>query len=260
MSPVAARWLAPVAGLMLGLSIFIGVAFAAAPRAWAADPQAPTVIFTNGSQSRACRSAPAVTSLTVPEGTAFAVTNALGRDAVVYVGGSSVLAVDDDDGALLMLSAGQHDVRMVPECLEFSAAGTLTVTVTGSEPTPADTTQTSAASVPSPAADPTSAPAPPAAGAGGSQPNSATTGAGPVDSAALETVAATTADPTADSPTAARPRSGSGVAAAGVISAEPLTLDDESHSKGLRLLAAVATICVLGVTAAIIRAIVRLSP
>jgi hypothetical protein len=207
----------------------------------------------------ACRSAPTLNSLTVPEGTAFAVTNELGRSAVVYVGDASVLPVADGDGALLTLTPGQHDVRMVPDCLEVAAAAPLAVTVTPNEPTPAGTTATSPASRPSSAAPPAgttnpASPPDPPAGAGQPRPTTAAPRTSPVDSAEPEIVAGATAEPTA------RPRSGSGAAAPGVVSAEPLSLDDESHSKGLRLLAAVASICVLGVTAAIIRAIVRLSP
>jgi hypothetical protein len=45
-----------------------------------------------------------------------------------------------------------------------------------------------------------------------------------------------------------------------VIAASPVELDGGHSSKGVRMLAVVAAICLLGVTAAIIRSIVRLSP
>lgn len=268
------RRLTLLAGLVLGLLTVPGAALVAGGGAWAAGEE-PTVTFARGFPPRACSSAPSVTSVSVPEGTGIVVANATGRDGSVHVGGASVLPVADGTGVLLVLAVGQHEVRLVLECHTYNQAGPLAVTVTGEAPPPppppAESAPDSAPASTTSAAPPSTSPnlpaAPTAAGAGGAQtstrPGSAGSGGGRAPATTAGEPSTGSAATPAGTTSAAAPMPGAtvpGPMAAGVISATPVALVDPGHSKGLRLLAAVATICVLGVTAAIIRAIVRLSP
>jgi hypothetical protein len=239
-----------LAALTLGLLAGPALGLVDGPRAVAAEQDTPTVTFENG-PGRSCASAPEVTSLSVPVGTAVVVANAIQRDATVYVAGESIIAVASGSGALLNLAAGQHDVRLVPVCLAYADAEPLIITVTESLPEsspPPDSGPTEAAVTappPAPAPRPTTA-----------RPPLATTAPG--DGTASTVVpAAASASPDAQ---ATRVSTSTPADRTGVLAAGPVDLDGTYHSKGVRLLAVVATICVLGVTAAIIRSIVRLSP
>ncbi len=229
----------------------------------ATEPNAPYVVFTRGTQPQPCGSAPTLGSLTVPAGTAFVVGNSTGLDATLFVDGLSVLPVPHGSGAELELTVGQHDVRIVPDCLAYTDAVPLAVTVSGTPP-----------DEPSPPASPpatTTAPAPPTTtppGAVAGSPTRTTSGPGSGTGPSRSASASPSPGPAAGTSSGDSPatRSPAPVAAAvvtnqpGVIAARPVDLPDQGHPKGVRLLAVLATICVLGVTAAIIRSIVRLSP
>jgi hypothetical protein len=269
MSPAVARRLALITGLTLGLLVVAGVAFAAVSAAWAAGPESPTVTFNRGSPPRSCGSAPTVTSLTIPENTPLVVINATGREAFVVVGGEPVLPIGIGGGVELVLASGQHDVRVVPECLAFADAQALAVTVT-SAPAPASSSAGGPESTTSATAAPQTT-APPAASAPTSsavvprppsEPPPAAPGASRENRSGGESVVvpASAAEAPDEATSIATPRATPSAVVAGVISARPVVLSGEGHAKGLNLLAAIATICVLGVTVAIIRAIVRLSP
>jgi hypothetical protein len=218
--------------LALGLGCVLGPGLLVA--AAVADTEAPTVIFSStGVPPVSCGSRPNVTSLSVPEGTPIVIENQVGVGGWVHVGDEPVIEIADTASVLLTLAAGQHDVLVVPACLVVGngAVKPVAVTVTGgptsSDPPatgpPATTGVTPSAAVPSGSggASPAVIPARTAVG----QP-SATASGGP-DSAAVLAVR---------------------------------QVERDANPKGVRLLAAVATICVLGVTAAIIRSIVRLAP
>jgi hypothetical protein len=236
----------------LGSAAVLGLWVALVPLVAAADPVAPTVTFTStGVPPVSCGSQPNVTSLALPEGTAFLVENRIGESAWVRVGDEAVLEVADGAGALLTLAVGQHDVRMVPSCLVTGEGRAQKVVVTVS-PATAASGDPSASSAPGatptpdvPSGEPT---------ATGSEPV-ASVPAGPIGTPAVVPAGTeVVVDPGA--PPATLPPLGHSE----VLAATAVQLPGGGNPKGVRLLAIVAAICVLGVTAAIIRSIVRLSP
>jgi len=236
---------------ILGLSAVLGLGamlIAGAVVATAEDVVAPTVTFTaTGVPPLHCGSRPNVSSLTVSEGTPILLENQIGETAWVRVDQEAVMEVADGGGALLTLTLGQHDVRLVPGCLiGGGTAKSVAVTVTPAPATGASTTEEPTPSA-GPDGGPTNAPAPFPPGAV-SQPTGT---AGPAGSPAVLPVASEAAlDPIATHEPAR----------SAVIDASAVQLRDAGTSKGVRLLGIIAAICVLGVTAAIIRSIVRLSP
>lgn len=274
--------------------LVIGIAgswLLASPLAAAEDTPTPTVTFTaTGLVPVACGTRPDASSLSIPDASAVVVANRTGVSAAVVVGGQRQLTVADGEGASLTLTPGQHEIRLVPQCVLVTQTKALVVTVTSAPPEPPAPSATPDAPATSGAADPSSTPPatdpppasdpppgvtpPPATPDPPAQPGTPPQGGSPGDpepGAGAGHPRATAADPELSSgagPIAASPTPGpwpsveefSGVRGADVLRADPVALAGGSHSKGLRLLAVVATICVLGVTVAIIRTIVRLSP
>ncbi len=266
----SAPLLAVVAAAVLGLIIL-------SPWAWAAEPTSPTVTFTaTGVVPLSCGSRPDVSSLTVPEGTTFIVANDIGTGAWLRVGAEPVLELPSGSGVLLALSAGQHEVRLAPNCvitnLDRAQAVTVTVTAAAPEsPSPSASPPAAPASAPPPSAPPASGqPQSPDQPQSSGQPSGAPStppGSG-IDIPAGATVTPTqglggTATASNGSPgLVASPPADGGTMALGrpaVITATEVDLGGR-NPKDVRLLAIIATICVLGVTAAVIRSIVRLSP
>lgn len=243
-----------------GLIVVLGFAVAwlvADPLAYADEPAAPTVTFTsNGAPPVTCHTRPDVRSLTVPEGTAILIANHTEVRAAVTVGGVTVLTVNDGEGALLTLAPGQHEVLVLPECRSTGNNRSVAVTVTAAPPTttaPAPDTPPATPTITgsSPGGTPVRSSTPPGA-------TPTTPGSGP----ATTDVPANWIPPSPGStPSTGAVTSGpsSAPARADVVRADIVALEDGAgNPKGVRLLAAIATICVLGVTAAVIRSIVRL--
>jgi hypothetical protein len=228
-------------GLLVALALAALLGVGAGTLAWAAESDPPTVTF---APLGACSSRPDVTGLEVPQATPVLLVNDTGSDATVMVGSVPALddPVPDGGGVLLTLAPGQHEVRMARGC---GNAQPVTVLVTSPAP-----------GSPSP---PTSAsPAP--AGTSGSQPDGVGPGSGPSTgplpggSPAVVPLATTVVVGTPGS------TSLGGYDGPAVVMAARVDPTGAGNPKAVRLLAAIATICVLGVTAAIIRSIVRLSP
>jgi hypothetical protein len=228
-------------------------ALAIAPWAYAANTasEIPTITFTaTGTAPVVCGTRPNVTSLLIRHGTRIIVANRTGVTASVDVGRSRLVTVPDGSGARIRLRPGQHELWMIPDCAVVSETEKAVVNVLstsdlrdlGSAPPPDDegvtveSTSSGASDVSTTRVDPAS-----------------TT---PIQQDATTEPSGSAAHaPTLTSPPVLQGRSDA-AAADPVIDLEAIQLDDPSDPKGLRLLGAIATICLLGVTAAIIRAIV----
>jgi hypothetical protein len=200
-----------------------------------------------------CATAPDQSSLTVSAGTRVVFLNRTGHDGAVVVG-EQTEQVDDGSAVGLTIAVGQYDIRLVDECgsAAVSQPVALTVTAAGSSPTPTD--GGAPGTVPSPETTALTGGAAPTDGQGGAD-GSGTVGPTPGDDVRSPAQAVGSTSPT---PT---PPSGPVADQSPVLAVTPVGLDDAGgNPKDVRLLAVVAAICVLGVTAAIIRSIVRLSP
>jgi hypothetical protein len=236
------------------------------PLAFAAQEPIPTVSFVVvGNPPGVCGSRPTVSSLALPQGTSVVLANDTGLPAQVTVGGTPVLGVPAGDGAVLVLASGQHDVRVVPSCTTPLSAAPLVVNVTGSGPPsappgppaslPGSNPPGSQESHP-PGSNPSTSPgaSPPARAGGGSAEPGASGVAGGTVPASVDGTTGTDLAVVGSAAATAR------VPGPQVLSVTPIDLDASLvDPKGVRLVAAIATICVLGVTAAIIRSIVRLN-
>jgi hypothetical protein len=231
--------------------------------AHAAD--SPTVTFTAiGAPPLACGARPDVNSVSVSEGTAVVVANHTGVPARVVVAGQTVLTVDHGAAGLLTLAAGSYSVELVPQCVVVANLFPLTVTVASASsppPEPSSPGPPESASPPpggSESDDPPpvlgpAAPGSPTSGDGGSSAGRAA-GAPPKRTPSGTPLPAEPASPTGPATASTRPAPGP----TGVVQAEAIPWTKPEDPKGVRLLAVIAAICVLGVTAAIIRSIVRL--
>lgn len=228
--------------MVLGPLALTGVGLLGPDRAGAAPPEAPTVSF--GATEDGCGSRPEVSHLAVPGGTPVLLVNGTPGPVTVQVDGAIVPGqpVAAGEGVALTLDSGQHQVKLAPACGLTEPLTVLVAAAAVAVPTTLP---------PSPVAR-TAEPSPPPS-AGTTRP-STTVSSVPTDRGTG--MLAPVADVGAVGPTgtAARP------VVPGVLGVSTVGLASGSNPKGVRLLAAIATICVLGVTAAIIRAIVRLSP
>jgi hypothetical protein len=159
-------------------------------------------------------------------------------------------------GAVVKLKQGQHEVSLAPQCVVVTGVEAVVVSVlTGSEmgePDPSDSSPPGILVGPEGSgggsAPPTTGGNVPVPGASGPGP-SAGTSVGPLGTPTLTASALTVANPRADD-------SGDQPMESAVINVKSIPLGDPRDPKGGRLLAVIAAICVIGVTAAIIRAIV----
>jgi hypothetical protein len=198
----------------------------------AADPATPATITFRGTGTPplVCGSQPDITSLHLTRGQTIILTNSTGVAASIDVGGKTPRTVAPSSGISVKLAVGEHALRMVPACLLVGEVGQALVVVTPGpvvvEPTTVEPSAGGASSGP-PAGEPVPT-------AGPMTPGSAV---GPTSSHL-----APSADP---DPT-------------GECDPEVATVaaDQPPDQRGVRLLAVIAAICVLGVTAGIIRAIV----
>ncbi len=209
---------------------------ALAPWAWAA-PDVPTIVFSaTGTQPAGCESRPDVSSLTVQIDSEFMIANMTGARATVDVGGRRVIDLAPGAGALVRMSHGQHDLRLIPDCEIASDVAVVNV-LTPWEMVNRPRSSVTITGGPSPAAS--------------SQPRGADSGTRSPGVSAVQT-------PGLAPPTSAPSVSGGRVSSldAEVLQVQTAPFEPADSPKGVRLLATIATICTLGVTAAIIRAIV----
>lgn len=217
-----------VAGLVVGL---------APPYASAVSAAGPAIRFTGGVLAPVvCSSAPDPSTLTVANNTRVVLANFTGADATVDLGTGTPLAVADGAALSVRFKKGEYRVRMVPDCpgmLEVQPAVVSVVRPKGAgDPG-------SVAVTPSPVGPVASFPPP-------DTPSSARSS--PMDSAE-ENPSGLIAAP-------GRATAGPAPVEVGpdVLAAPPV--GDRPDGGRARLLAVIATICVFGVTTAIIRAIV----
>jgi hypothetical protein len=208
-----------------------------APWAWAA-PELPTVVFSaTATAPGTCGSRPNLTTLTVRTGSTFMIANMTGVTATVDVGRRRLIELPPGTGAVVRMSLGPHDLQLIPDCAAMSEAVVAVVNVV----TPGEMTgrATSAATA---------------------DPDESAVGISLSSMAASNPQRSTTTAPTAQNPGAAaasEPGGGEDESlGAKVVRVETLPFRPGDNPKSVRLLAAIATICALGVTAAIIRAIV----
>jgi len=234
-------------------------ALVVAPWAYAAStaPEIPTITFTaTGTPPVVCGARPNVSNLLIRHGTRIIIANRTGVTASVEVGRSRVVTLPDGSGVRIRLRLGQHELWMIPDCVVVPETDKAVVNVLstsdlrdlGSDPPPSDEGRDSGVTVESTS-------------------ESSSSGVSDDSTTAVEPPATTKTEPDAttapagsgvDAPTSPPVLQGRPDAADvdAVIDMEAIRLDDPGDPKGLRLLGAIATICVLGVTAAIIRAIV----
>jgi len=235
---------------LLGLGV-LGTAAAAT------DPGSLTVTF-HTAEDGACGTVPSVGGLTVPADTPVQFLNRTGSDATLVVGGQDE-PVPKGAGVELTIAVGQYEVRLVKACgtVAVSQPVAVTVVAVAPSPTPAPTTSAPAATVPAGSAPPTAG----QEGAVGVPTGHPTTAATRAVASPAPMVGASIDPAATPAPTPGTSRPAAGNDWSPVLAATPVGLDETGrNSKEVRLLAVVATICVLGVTAAIIRSIVRLSP
>ncbi len=234
------------------LAVLLGLPIVAlGPWAYAATsaPEVPTISFSaTGAVPVVCGTRPNVSNLAINHGTRVIIANRTGVTATVDIGRRRLLDLADGTGALVRLRSGQHELRMIPDCAavtetEKAAVNVLTRAQLSESLTPTDEPDAMVQST----SDPASTSEPPSAD---SAPSGST--ASETSRSAAQPGALGAADPTG--PPIQDGRAGPDEIA--VIEVVAIRLDEGSDPKGLRLIGAIATICVLGVTAAIIRAIV----
>jgi hypothetical protein len=264
---------------MLAL-VIVAPALVIGPWAYAASTasEIPTITFTaTGTPPVVCGTRPNVTNLLIRHGTRIIIANRSGVTATIDVGRRRLIELPDGSGARVRLRLGQHELQMIPNCVMVSETETAAVNVlTASElselgsPTPTVPPDVEGSDVGA-TIESTEAPSPssPATwdasttGVEGASTTSvevaSTTGVESVPTTPTRPDATTTPAGSAVDARAAPPvvqRSPDAADVDAVTDLEAIRLDDPTDPKGLRLLGAIATICVLGVTAAIIRAIV----
>jgi hypothetical protein len=200
-----------------------------------------------------CATAPDQSSLTVSAGTRVVFFNQTGHDGAVVVGDQTE-QVDDFSAVGLTIAVGQYNVRLVDDCGSAAVSQPVALTVAAAGPSSTPTGAGAPVTGASPETTALTGSAAPTDGQGGAD-GSGTAGptsAGGVPPRAQAVVSASPM-PTPSSVPVADPTP--------VLAVTPVGLDGAGgNPKDVRLLAVVAAICVLGVTAAIIRSIVRLSP
>ena len=226
----------------------------AAPWAFAAmaDAAPPTITFAaTGTVPLACGSHPSVSSLQVKTGTAIVFANNTGVTGTLTVGGVKVSDVDPGMGAVVRLRKGQHEVRLAPQCVVVNGTDAVVVNVqpgaevNGNAPATGD---------PEPSGEPPAVMVEPTVPVPDDSPVAA--GSRPASVPSRGTAGGTA--PTATALPVANPRADEGDSPmeSVVIDVKAIPVGDPRDPKDGRLLAVIAAICVIGVTAAIIRAIV----
>jgi hypothetical protein len=237
------RWprLLPVGAGALVVALAWGVSVAHA--------EAPTVTFRGGPLAPAlCPAAPDTPDLAIDDGTWVNIVNRTGAKATLEVDGTPGQTIPKDGGLSVMLPPGRHDVRLIPHC---AVHGTLLpvvidVSMLQSLPSPSASAVASPPAQPPPSGAPESVryppvTVPPPSGSGPGGPGDGGV-SGPADG-----------PPAGDSSGPAGGPFDQGHDPDLLV--VPYAVPEGEDPRGTNLLAVIATICVSGVTVAIIRAI-----
>jgi hypothetical protein len=213
-----------------------------------------------------CTSTPDTGAVTISEGTRITLANFTGADASVETGTQPAVIVGNGVGLSVRFRPGRYTVRMVPSCTVTSTIGAAVVTVvdaTAAQPIPGVSPPVLIAPPPPSAGTGTVAPDPTRApGTTTAPPPANTVSSGSPFRRPFEVGGAGTGR----APTEPFGTPATGTRADSVLEAaghEPVIYDmllvpvqQPGDPRDVRLLALIAVICVSGVTAAIIRAIV----
>lgn len=242
-----------VAGVLVALPLFGSAAVAA--------PGDPDVTFGGGGPGvLLCGSTPATPNITVPADSQLRLTNSLGQDATLQIDGQDAAQVGKGDSVDVQFHRGPVTVAMVPQCpLNLNTTfKTLTVDVTpiaATAPTAPATKKPGTTASPTPQA---AKPSPRAAGATSPNPSGtdesvlplpSTDPLFPEDISGLPAGAETPGGSDGESPATVVKPDGS--------QTQVLTSSRGPVDNGpIGLLAIIATVCVVGVSAGAIRAII----
>lgn len=230
-------------GAVVGLPLLAaGPAAAATPRVEFAG---------SGAGLLSCRSTPSDADLTVPAESTVIFVNKLDDVATLRINGRNATRVSKDESTEVLFHRGTVRIEMVPDCGLTLASDIKAVSVTVAAP--------GAAAAPS-----SSGPAKPAgssqAGVASSQSSRASHRAGGAGSASPGRSASIASSAPAAGGVASPPDAGAGEGPAGEgdegVAAEPVSTTASSEEDGPNgLLAVIAIVCVVGVSAGAIRAI-----
>jgi hypothetical protein len=211
----------------------------------------------------------------VSTGTKIIIANLTEVAASVDVGTKTVLDLAPGTGALIKLKPGQHELRLIPDCAVVTGTEAAVVTVQApgrpsDSPPPSgdpddpvesadpDSTDSPDSPVTMTTTSPTGTAGPAVGGSGAADPGAGgtTATAGPGADPAGPMAPSGGASGVAGSARPAAADELNGPLESEVIDVRAINLGGSRDPKGVRLLAVIAAICVFGVTAAIIRAIV----
>jgi hypothetical protein len=214
-----------------------------------------------GSDPSVCTSAPDLSSLTIVFGTSVTLANQTGSPVIVDTGAKKTTPLGNGQGITVKLGTGQHEVRLVPDCVVIGAVVAATVDVQrpsthGPGVGPSDEPSGSPSSTASAPVTPSGTP-PPVMWT----PPPATTSVPPALAADVPSMGGTdsSADATpftslnAGGPPDTAPAVGEGTGPDEF--GLPFALTNENDHKGVQLVGVVALICILGVSVGIIRVI-----
>ncbi|WP_433212398.1 hypothetical protein ACQP00_52425 [Dactylosporangium sp. CS-047395] len=246
-----------------------------------AAPESPTVEFSGGSvlSLLVCKSEPNLGDLSVPSDTRVNFVNRLGQNAALKVDGKSVATVQPNQQVPVTFKKGPVEVAMTFDCGVGVVQQFKPVSVGVTSPPPAPAAPGQAAQPQAKAAPgatkttPASGPAGAAAGAangvisnhgggGSTQKTKAPTTAATPDSTAADELGTEPIDPSLlDPSSSALPGLGMGVDPSAPVDdrvtvEEPVAASGPASNGPVGLLALVATVCVVGVGIAAIRAII----
>jgi hypothetical protein len=253
-------------------ALFVVLAWGAV--AWGAavaHAEAPTVTFHGGPLAPAlCPAAPDRSNLDIAAGTWVNVVNRTGAKATLEVDGSLSQTIAKNAGLSVMLPSGRHDLRLIPHC---PAHGTMlpvvievAVVQSGGGPAPSPSPAASSPVGPPPSGGPagsggypdgrTGGGTVPAGGSGFGGTGVGGSGTGGSGIGGAPVVSGSPGPPGAPGSDGGSSGSGgSGADRAVGIVVVPYAVAETEDARGVNLLAVIATICVFGVTVAIIRAI-----
>jgi len=219
---------------------------------FAADEQVTIIFSGTGPQPLVCTSYPEPPSVHIKVGTAVAVENRTGVSAEVDIGTADPVPLADGEGLTLKLKKGTYELRLLLSCLVVQAGAATVNVADGSDLRQPGTNPPVQALDPTRAPHSTTPPTDPPASTTAVIPATGDPAGGPASGGVPGSGSPTGADrPVVAGAPEAVPESGPVLEQKGPY---PLPRRD-TDDRGEQLLAVVAAICVLGVTAGIIRAI-----
>jgi hypothetical protein len=239
--------------------------------AWGASvahAEAPTVTFHGGPLAPAlCPAAPDRSNLDIVAGAWVNVVNRTGAKATLEVDGSPSQTIAKDAGLSVMLPSGRHNLRLIPHCPVHGTMLPVVIEVAavqpGGSPAPSASPTASSPVGPLPSGGPagsggypdgrTGGGTVPAGGSGFGGSGVGGSGTGGVGPPVVSGSPGPAAAPGSDGGPAGS--GGPGVDSRAGIVVVPYAVPETQDPRGVNLLAVIATICVFGVTVAIIRAI-----